>query len=60
MAKNLEVAIAGCFVNYVVPKYNCEFKSYEPVQFLGYPPGGHYKDIMMENILILKLVNGKE
>lgn len=43
MAKNLEEAIAGCFRNFVVPRYNCEFKSYEPVQFLGYPPGGHYK-----------------
>ena len=28
---------------YIIPKYNCQFKSYEPVQFLGYPPGGHYK-----------------
>ena len=43
MAKNLEHAVAECFRNMVVPKYNCEFKSYEPVQFLGYPPGGHYK-----------------
>ena len=43
VAKNLEVSVASCFKNYVGPKYNCEFKSYEPVQFLGYPPGGHYK-----------------
>jgi len=43
MAKNLEEAVAGCFREHVMPKYNCEFKSYEPVQFLGYPPGGHYK-----------------
>ena len=43
MAKNLEQAVSACFLNHVVPKYNCEFKSYEPVQFLGYPPGGHYK-----------------
>ena len=43
MAKNFEQAVAGCFVNHVVPRYNCEFKSYEPVQFLGYPVGGHYK-----------------
>jgi len=43
MAKNLEQAVAACFRDYVIPKYNCEFKSYEPVQFLGYPPGGHYK-----------------
>ena len=42
-AKNLQQAVAGCFVNYVAPKYNCQFKSYEPVQFLGYPVGGHYK-----------------
>ena len=43
MEKQLEQAVAGCFRDYVIPKYNCEFKSYEPVQFLGYPPGGHYK-----------------
>ena len=43
MAKNFEQAVAGCFVNHVVPRYNCEFKSYEPVQFLGYPVGGHYE-----------------
>ena len=43
MNKKFEQAVAGCFVNHVAPKYNCEFKSYEPVQFLGYPPGGHYK-----------------
>jgi len=42
-AKNLQQAVAGCFVNYVAPKYNCQFKLYEPVQFLGYPVGGHYK-----------------
>ena len=43
MAKNFEQAVAMCFKDFVVPKYNCEFKSYEPVQFLGYPVGGHYK-----------------
>ena len=43
MAKNLEQAVAQCFREYVAPRYNCQFKSYEPVQFLGYPPGGHYK-----------------
>ena len=43
MAKKFEQAVATCFTNHVGPKYNCEFKSYEPVQFLGYPPGGHYK-----------------
>ena len=42
MAKNLEQAVAQCFREHVAPRYNCEFKSYEPVQFLGYPPGGHY------------------
>ena len=42
VAKKLEEAVAGCFKNIVAPKYNCQFKSYEPVQFLGYPPGGHY------------------
>ena len=43
MDKKLEAAVADCFRTYVGPKYNCEFKSYEPVQFLGYPVGGHYK-----------------
>ena len=43
MVNKFQEAVAGCFVNYVAPKYNCEFKSYEPVQFLGYPVGGHYK-----------------
>ena len=43
MSHKLEQAVAACFVKFVIPKYNCEFKSYEPVQFLGYPPGGHYK-----------------
>ena len=43
LSKKLEEAVAACFKFHVVPKYNCEFKSYEPVQFLGYPPGGHYK-----------------
>ena len=43
MAVRLEQAVAGCFREVVAPKYNCEFKSYEPVQFLGYPVGGHYK-----------------
>ncbi len=42
MAKNLEQAVAACFREMVVPRYNCEFKSYEPVQLLGYPVGGHY------------------
>jgi prolyl 4-hydroxylase len=43
MSHKLESAVAGCFRDIIVPKYNCEFKSYEPVQFLGYPVGGHYK-----------------
>jgi predicted 2-oxoglutarate/Fe(II)-dependent dioxygenase YbiX len=43
MNKKFEQAVAQCFREYVIPKYNCEFKSYEPVQFLGYPVGGHYK-----------------
>ena len=43
MAKNLEQAVAACFREHIAPKYNCQFKSYEPVQFLGYPVGGHYK-----------------
>ncbi len=43
ISKKLEQAVAQCFKNFVIPKYNCEYKSYEPVQFLGYPVGGHYK-----------------
>ena len=43
MNHNFEKAVATCFVNHVAPRYNCVFKSYEPVQFLGYPVGGHYK-----------------
>ena len=43
MAKKFEEAVASCFREHVAPKYHCEFKAYEPVQFLGYPPGGHYK-----------------
>ena len=43
MSHKLEQAVAGCFREHVAPKYNCQFKSYEPVQFLGYPVGGHYK-----------------
>ncbi len=43
MNQHFEKAVASCFRQYVAPKYNCEFKSYEPVQFLGYPVGGHYK-----------------
>ena len=43
IAKNLEQAVAQCFREHVAPRYNCQFKSYEPVQFLGYPVGGHYK-----------------
>ena len=43
MALQFEKNVADCFFRYVVPKYNCEFKRYDAVQFLGYPPGGHYK-----------------
>ena len=43
MHKQFEQAVASCFRDHVAPKYNCQFKSYEPVQFLGYPVGGHYK-----------------
>ena len=43
MSHKLEQAVAGCFREHIAPRYNCQFKSYEPVQFLGYPPGGHYK-----------------
>ena len=43
MSHKLEEAVAGCFREHISPRYNCEFKSYEPVQFLGYPVGGHYR-----------------
>ena len=43
MRHKLEEAVAGCFREHIAPRYNCEFKSYEPVQFLGYPVGGHYR-----------------
>ena len=43
MSHKLEQAVAGCFREHIAPRYNCVFKSYEPVQFLGYPVGGHYK-----------------
>ena len=42
MHGKFEQAVAECFRNIVAPRYNCVFKSYEPVQFLGYPVGGHY------------------
>ena len=40
----LQGAVSDCYKRFVGPKYKCEFKSYEPVQFLSYPPGGHYKE----------------
>ena len=38
----LQVAISQMYSRFCVPKYHCEFKSYEPCQFRGYPVGGHY------------------
>ena len=38
----LEQGIAQAYGMHVQPRYNCEFKNYEPAQFLGYPVGGHY------------------
>ncbi len=38
----LQVAISQMYARFIVPKYHCEFNSYEPCQFLGYPVGGHY------------------
>ena len=38
----LEAAISQVYKEICVPKYNCEFKGYDPCQFLGYPVGGHY------------------
>ena len=47
----LEQGIAQAYGVYVQPRYNCEFKNYEPAQFLGYPVGGHYlQHIDGENI----------
>ena len=40
--KKLEAAISQVYKEICVPKYNCEFKAYDPCQFLGYPVGGHY------------------
>ena len=40
---HLEQAISSCYFRYVQPRYQCTFKKYEPAQFLGYNPGGHYK-----------------
>ena len=39
---DLQVAISQMYARFCVPKYHCEFRSYEPAQFLGYPVGGHY------------------
>ena len=44
MHRNFEQCVAQCFRQFIIPKYHCEFKDYDPVQFLGYPPGGHYKE----------------
>ena len=38
----LERAISQMYARFCVPKYHCEFKCYDPCQFLGYPVGGHY------------------
>ena len=40
--QKLEHAIAGVFHQVAVPKYRCSHKSYDRVQMLGYPVGGHY------------------
>lgn len=40
----LEVEISQMYHRFCVPKYHCEIKNYEPVQFLGYPVGGHYME----------------
>jgi len=40
--QNLEQAVSSTYFQWMQPKYKCEFKTYEPVQFLSYPPGGHY------------------
>ena len=40
--EKLQVSISQMYHRFCVPKYNCEFKGYDPCQFLGYPVGGHY------------------
>ncbi len=41
-AIKVQKEISQLYKRFVVPKYHCEFKNYEPAQFLGYPVGGHY------------------
>ena len=41
-AADLQRSISYIWQRYIVPKYKCEFKCYDPCQFLGYPVGGHY------------------
>ena len=56
---HLEQAISGCYFRYVQPRYQCTFKKYEPAQFLGYNPGGHYKKHNDGEHFNEKLANGK-
>ena len=39
---NLNSAVMSCYDQYMHKKYNSKVKNIEPVQFLGYPVGGHY------------------
>lgn len=40
--QNLNNAIMSCYKTFIEPKYQSKIKNIEPVQFLGYPVGGHY------------------
>jgi predicted 2-oxoglutarate/Fe(II)-dependent dioxygenase YbiX len=40
--QNLNSAVMSCYNSFIEPKYHSKIKKIEPVQFLGYPVGGHY------------------
>lgn len=42
MLLNLNSAVMSCYDQFIHKKYNSKVKNIEPVQFLGYPVGGHY------------------
>jgi predicted 2-oxoglutarate/Fe(II)-dependent dioxygenase YbiX len=39
---NLNSAVMSCYEQFMHKKFNSKVKNIEPVQFLGYPVGGHY------------------
>lgn len=42
VASWIQRTISESYIQYIGPRYNCEFDGYEPAQLLGYPVGGHY------------------